>query len=54
MWMQTGKRHNEIRGVVGIFQWEGCVCVMGGGGGEEGTIGHTHRSYHVAEEILTK
>ena len=30
-----------------------CVC-YGGGGGEEVTICHTHRSYHVAEEILTK
>ena len=25
-----------MRGVVGIFQWEGCVCVCGGGGGREG------------------
>lgn len=30
-----------------------CVC-YGGGGGEEVTIFHTQRSYHVAEEILTK
>ena len=22
-----------MRGVVGIFQWEGCVCVGGGGRG---------------------
>lgn len=31
-----------------------CVYYGGGGGGEEVTICHTHRSYHVAEEILTK
>lgn len=29
-----------MRGVVGIFQWEGCVCVCegGGGGGGRGSL----------------
>lgn len=49
--MQTGKRHKEKRSIVGIFQWEGCVCV-GGGVGEGVNMCHTHRSYHVVEEIF--
>ena len=30
-----------------------CVCVLGGGG-EGVTMCHTHRSYHVVEEIAFK
>ena len=39
-----------MRGVVGIFQWEGCVCVcvcVGGGGGKGVTMCKTQRYYHV-------
>ena len=31
-----------------------CVCVGGGGRGEGVTMCHTHRSYHVVEEIAFK
>ena len=35
-----------MRGVVGIFQWEGCVCVCVGGGGGEGG------SHYVSQPIV--
>jgi len=43
-----------MRGVVGI-SWDfskGRLCVCVGGGGREVTMCHTHRCYHVAEEIF--
>ena len=34
-----------MRGVVGIFQWEGCVCVCVGGGGGGGGHYVSHPSF---------